>query len=84
MVVKDVDSFMTCEAVLAQMPKSEKRLPIPCHAGLSSQSHCSHFQNKTFYLSASDRLSMYAYIYIYYTFLKVGYAAHFPNHFERE
>ena len=29
MVVKDVDSFMTCEAVLVQMPKSKKHLPIP-------------------------------------------------------
>ena len=29
MVVKDVDSFMTCGAVLAQMPTSEKDLPIP-------------------------------------------------------
>ena len=80
MVVKDVDSFMTCGAVLAQMPKNEKHLPIPCNAGLSSKSHYSHFQ--TNYLSASDRLSMYA--YINYTLLKVGYAAHFPNHFERE
>ena len=31
MVVKDVDSFMTCGAVLAQMPKSEQHLPIPCN-----------------------------------------------------
>ena len=43
MVVKDVDSVMTCGAALAQMPKDETHFAntVP-----SSQSHCSHFQNK--------------------------------------
>ena len=49
MVVKDVDSVMTCGAALAQMPKGEKHFAntVPCNTGLSSQSHCSHFQTKT-------------------------------------
>ena len=49
MAVKDGDSVMTCGAVLAQMPKSEKHFAntVPCDTGLSSQSHCSHFQTKT-------------------------------------
>ena len=44
MVVKDVDSVMTCGAALAQMPKDETHFAntVP-----SSQSHCSHFQTKT-------------------------------------
>ena len=59
MVVKDVDSVMTCGTVLAQIPKSEKHFAntVPCNTGLSSQSHCSHFQTKTghfFTLSVSD------------------------------
>ena len=43
MVVKDVDSVMTCGAALAQMPKEETHFAntVP-----SSQSHCSHFQTK--------------------------------------
>ena len=43
MVVKDVDSVMTCGAALAQMPKDETHFAntVP-----SSQSHCSHFQTK--------------------------------------
>ena len=43
MVVKDVDSVMTCGAVLAQMSKYETHFAdtVP-----SSQSHCSHFQTK--------------------------------------
>ena len=43
MVVKDVDSVMTCEAALAQMPKDETHFAntVP-----SSQSHCSHYQTK--------------------------------------
>ena len=46
MVVKDVDSVMTCGAALAQLPKGEKHFAntVPCNTGLSSQSHCSHFQ----------------------------------------
>ena len=49
MVVKDVDSVMTCGAVLAQMLKGEKHFAntVPCNTGLSNQSHCSHFQIKT-------------------------------------
>ena len=48
MVVKDVDSVMTCGAALAQMPKGEKHFAntVPCNTGLYSQSHCSHFQTK--------------------------------------
>ena len=48
MVVKDVDSVITCGAALAQMPKGEKHFAniVPCNTGLSSQSHCSHFQTK--------------------------------------
>ena len=48
MVVKDVDSVMTCGAALAQMPKGKKHFAntVPCNTGLSSQSHCSHFQTK--------------------------------------
>ena len=48
MVVKDVDSVMTCGAALAQMPKGEKYFAntVPRNTGLSSQSHCSHFQTK--------------------------------------
>ena len=43
MVVKDVDSVMTCGAALAQMPKDETHFAntLP-----SSQSHCSHFPTK--------------------------------------
>ena len=43
MVVKDVDSVMTCGAALAQMPKDKTHFAntVP-----SSQSHCSHFQTK--------------------------------------
>ena len=83
MVVKDVDSFMTCEAVLAQMPKSEKRLPIPCHAGLSSQSHCSHFQNKTghfLFVCLRQIVHVCIYIYILY-FPKSGLCSTFPKLF---
>ena len=49
MVVKDVDSVMTCGAALAQMPKGEKHFAntVPCNTGLYSQSYCSHFQTKT-------------------------------------
>ena len=57
MVVKDVDSVMSCGAVeLAQMLKGEKHFAntIACNIGLSSQSHCSHFQ-----------IYIYIYIYIY-------------------
>ena len=45
----NVDSAMTCGAVLAQMPKGEKHFSntVPCNTGLSSQSHCSYFQTKT-------------------------------------
>ena len=68
MVVKDVDSVMTCGAVLAQMPKGEKHFfnTVPCNAGLSSQSHCSHFQTKRghFYIVCL-RLTVDVYIYIY-------------------
>ena len=48
MVVKDVDSVMTCGAALAQMPKGEKHFAntVLCNTGLSSQSHCSHLQAK--------------------------------------
>ena len=72
MVVKDVDSFMTCGAVLAQMPKGEKHLPIPCNAGLSSRSHCSQFQTKRGHFLFVSLRCMHV------------YAAYFPNHFERE
>ena len=43
MVVKDVDSVMTCATALAQMPKYETHFAntVP-----SSQSHCSHFQTE--------------------------------------
>ena len=43
MVVKDVDSVMTCGAALAQMPKYETHFAntVP-----SSQSYCSYFQTK--------------------------------------
>ena len=43
MVVKDLDSLMTCGAALAQMAKDEIHFAntVP-----SSQSHCSHFQTK--------------------------------------
>ena len=58
-VVNDVDSVMTCGAALAQIPKGEKYFAntVPCNTGLSSQSHCSHFQTKRghfFTLSVSD------------------------------
>ena len=45
MVVKDVDSVMTCGAALAQMPKGEKYFAntVPCNTGHSNQSHCSNF-----------------------------------------
>ena len=67
MVVKDVDSFMTRGAVLAQMPKGEKPLPIPCNAGLSNRSHCSHFQTKTghFLFVCLRRMHIIIYIILY-------------------
>ena len=38
----------SCPNCSKLMPKSEETsLPIPCNAGLSSQSHSSHFQTKT-------------------------------------
>ena len=48
MVVKDVDSVMTCGAALAQTPKGEKHFAntVPCNTGFYSQSYCSHFQTK--------------------------------------
>ena len=58
MVVKDVDSVMTCGAALTQMPKGEKHFAntVPCNTGLSSQSHCSHFQIKRGHLLVCLRL----------------------------
>ena len=81
MIVKDFDSFMTCGAVLAQMPKSEKHLSIPCNAGLSSQSHCSHLQTKTGHFFNCMPQTDCRCMHIYYTLLKVCYAAHFPKPF---
>ena len=69
MVVKDV---MACGAVLAQMPKGEKHFAntVPCNTGLSSQSHCSHFQTKTGHLlhclSQTDSRCMHIYKYIFF------------------
>ena len=63
----NVDSVMTCGAVLAQMPKGEKHFAntVPCNTGLSSQSHCSHFQTKTGHflqcLSQTDCRCMHIY-----------------------
>ena len=49
MVVKDVDSVMTCGAVPSQMLKGEKHFAntVASNTGLSNQSHSSHFQIKT-------------------------------------
>ena len=81
MVIKDVDSFMTCGAALAQMPKSEKHLPIPCNAGLSSQSHCSHFQTKTgHFLFVCLRQIVDVCIHIFY-FTESGLCSIFPKLF---
>ena len=80
MIIKDFDSFMTCGAVLAQMPKSEKHLSIPCNAGLSSQSHSSHFQIKTghnFYFCLRQIVDVCMYIY----FTESGLCSTFPKPF---
>ena len=39
MVVKAVDSVISCGAVLARMPKGEKHFAntVPCNTGLSNQ-----------------------------------------------
>ena len=71
MVVKDVDSVMTCGAALAQRPKGEKYFAntAPCNTGFSSQSHCSHFQTNA--MMRPRRLKQYCLqlvIYIYISF----------------
>ena len=73
MVVKDVDSVMTCGAALAQMPKGEKYFAntAPCNTGFSSQSHCSHFQTTALMRprrlkQCCLRLVIYIYIYIFF------------------
>ena len=84
MVVTDVDSVMTCGAALAKMPKGEKYFAntVPCNTGLSSQSHCSHFQTKRghFSVSVSEWLSWLRCYYMHGT-LEVPIKAYLhPRH----